>query len=280
MVPSIFHYIDYRAYVRDSIDARRREDPKYSLCFFARRFGCCAGTLSKVLQHKRNISLELCMRIARALRLPKREREFLQLLVLYDQAADEAEKRDYLEQILAVRGGGAERMPDSQFPLFDTWYNIAVKELLTFREFRGDYEAVAKMLQPPITTDEAKQAIRALEQARLYVRGPHGRSRMVAKNVKTPERWQSASIAGYQRTMARMALEAIGRVDKAQRDFSTMTFSISPESMRRIKQKLDLLREEIHMIVKNDTGPDAVFHLNLQHFPLSHLPERWSHDDA
>lgn len=67
--------------------------------------------------------------------------------------------------------------------------------------------------------------------------------------------------------MAELGVEAIERFPKNQRDISTLTVSLSAESLERIKALIKSVRDNI--LEEAKTGGDRVYQINFQVFPVS-----------
>jgi uncharacterized protein (TIGR02147 family) len=87
--------------------------------------------------------------------------------------------------------------------------------------------------------------------------------------MTTGETWRGMAIHGFQRTAARMAVDAIDRFPKQERDFSTLTVCLSHEKMAAIREIIRKARDEILAIEENEKAPERVYQINFQVFPLS-----------
>jgi len=92
--------------------------------------------------------------------------------------------------------------------------------------------------------------------------------------MTTGETWQGVAIHGFQKTAARMAMNALDSFQKPERDFSTLTISLSPGSFTAARDILKKARHEILALDEKETDPRSVYQLNLQLFPLSRDRDR------
>jgi uncharacterized protein (TIGR02147 family) len=66
-----------------------------------------------------------------------------------------------------------------------------------------------------------------------------------------------------------IAKDALYRFEKKDRNFSSLTLSISQNGYEKIRQKVEDLRAELVDLVKEDSGIDRVIQVNFQIFPLT-----------
>ncbi len=271
---TIFDYISYREYLGFRLEEKRMKNTSFSIRSAAMQLQINPGTLARVLSGTRNISIELSRRISEFLRLSKSETEFFEYLVLFDQAKVLAEKNKYLSKILSIRKGTVRILENDQFEYFTKWYVIIIKEILSAYKFYGDYDELAKLVDPPITALEARQSVELLERLGI-VRSENGLYIVDAKNLTTPDSWKSVAISNFQHSMIRLADEAIDRIPKEKRDISTASMSISEEGIKKIKERIKLFYQDIVDIVSEDTHSSKVYELNIQLFPISkNLPDQ------
>ena len=80
--PSIYRYLDYRAYLRDWFAARKAEDPSFSRREFARRAGRTSpGFLTEVMDGTRQLTAPTVAAVTHALGLSRAESTYFGSLV-------------------------------------------------------------------------------------------------------------------------------------------------------------------------------------------------------
>ena len=163
-LPSIFSYLDYRAFLQDWFDARKREDPTYSYARFAEDGDCSRSALANVLSGARTPRAGTLDAFARAMELTPSARNYLGLLVELATAQGLDERRQVMERILAAEHYQqvrlAERGPDSDlFRYIEHWYVAAIRELAALPDFQADPTWIASILRPRISVEEAADAL-------------------------------------------------------------------------------------------------------------------------
>ena len=270
MTINAFDYFDFRSLMRDLYKERKAKDHRFSYRHIAQKAGfSSAGFFTKVLQGKSNISVPLIFRFAETFRLTKAQTDYFELLVHFNQATSDSEKRHYFEKIVATRKSKVKTLDPVQFELFGKWYYVAIREILDVFLFRDDYKSLAKKVYPAIKPSEAKEAVAKLESLGLIKRDPNGYYKRLDTVVSSGDEWESLIIQKYQSETMELAREALYGVPKTHRDISTLTLSVSDASLRRMKETIRECRRELLEIAKADDHADRVYQLNLQLFPLS-----------
>jgi uncharacterized protein (TIGR02147 family) len=270
---SVFSYTDYRAFLKDFYKARKKDDPHFSHRFIASNVGFDSGYFTKIIQGKRNISSGLIARFAEFLKLKTKESEYFEALVLFNQAGSHSEKKRYLERLMSHRVTDTAELRSHQYELFDKWYYLAVREILAFYPFSGDYAELANLTDPQIRPKEAKKAIAVLERAGLIRKCASGVYERVEPVWTTGTDAQSVALVNLHRAMADLGKDAFDRFEREQRSMSTLTLSISAREYNILVEELEALRSKMLGLARACEKPDRVYQCNFNVFPLSKLPD-------
>ncbi|MBW8886211.1 MAG: TIGR02147 family protein [Fibrobacteres bacterium] len=271
--PSVFDYTDYRRFLKAYYEHQKRKNPAFSYRYFALKAKVnSSGHLKNVIDGKRGLGRGLIVRYAEAMKLKKKEAEYFEGLVDFNEARTVEEKRIFFERLLALRKPEAHQVQASQFEFYSKWYYTAVRELIGMTPFRGDCAALARALDPAIRPEQAEKAVRVLEEAQLIVKDAKGRYRQAQPLITTGPEVESVSVAQYQIACMDLAKEAIDRHEAGVRDISTLTLSLTSEGFSMLKEEIVSFRKKLLSLERNFLAPDRVYQLNLQFFPLSKLP--------
>jgi uncharacterized protein (TIGR02147 family) len=266
----IYEYIDYRKLLRDLYEDRKKEFPFFSFRYIAQKVGySSAGFFVNVVQRKRNISSEFIFKFAQVFKLKRAETEYFELLVLFDQAKQHEQKKYYFEKILASKKSKIKVTEAQHYEFYSKWYYTAVREVLNFYKFDGNYAELAKKVSPAITPAEAKKAVALLEQLGFIKKSELGYYRLVDDIITTGYDAQSLAINNYLTATTELARQAIDRFPRDRRSMSTLTFSCSAEGYAQIDERLKRFRREILELVRSDKDVDRVYHINFHVFPMS-----------
>jgi uncharacterized protein (TIGR02147 family) len=268
-MPNLYEYLDYRLYLRDWLAEKQAQNARYSMRLAASKVGCDPAFLLRVMQGKKNPSAKLTFQLGQLLGLQGKAMEYFDHLVKLSKAESHAERSHLIEQLTGMRKSKLRSLEGVQYTYFDKWYYTAIRELLDFYKFRGNYQDLARMVMPPIKPSEAQKAIDILLELGLVRKRSDGVFERTDAVLTTGEGWRSVAIANFQMRMMDLAKEAFERCSEEERNFSTLTLSVSQPTYRRIVDNLIAFRREALELAKQDANADRVWHFNFQLFPLS-----------
>ena len=112
MPPLISEYTDYRKYLKDMYEYRKRNESTGMRAYSYSHFSAAADIkspnyLKLIIEGKRNLSDDMIGRFARALRLEKQRAEEFKALVLYGQADEPVERNKYLKMLKLCKIGNS-----------------------------------------------------------------------------------------------------------------------------------------------------------------------------
>jgi uncharacterized protein (TIGR02147 family) len=270
-MPNILDYNDYRAFLRDHYRENKARNHRYSYQYIAKKVGFrSASFFGQVITGRSNLSSAMTARFADFLGLNRKESEFFEALVAFNQSKEPLEEKRHFEKLIAFKGSRIRLLGSDQYEFYGKWYYPAIRELLYFFPFRGDYDGLARMLSPPIKPSEAKQAITLLLRLGLVRKDAQGvivRSDPLSDS--TGYQAIDASIHDFQQQTLSLAGEAIHRFPREARSISTVTFSLSRKGFEAIDEELKGFRRRLLKIAEGDTAEDTVYQVNFQIFPLT-----------
>lgn len=270
---NIFEYIDYRRYLRDAYEERRKENPKFSYRFIAGKVGFSSpGFFANVLSGKKDISLKLVLKFAELFKLGRKEKEYFETLVLFNKATGASEKKEYLERLVALRGGKVKKVEAHQWEYFEKWHHAVVRELIALKPFRGDFKALAAMVNPPLTVPEARKSIELLERLELIRKGADGSYERTDAAISAGDAISKALIGAFQVQAMDLAKLAMDNMPSGTRSFSTLTLSVSGPTYLAMVEELRAFRRRLLEMAQASEAVDRVYQMNFHVFPLTTLP--------
>jgi uncharacterized protein (TIGR02147 family) len=267
---SVFEYSDYRKFLLDFYREKKAGQKGFSHRHIAEKVGFkSGGHFSQILSGTANISITFIERLADFLELKRRERLYFQNMVLYNQAKVLSDKKRFFEKMMSFRESLVRTVSGQEYEFYDKWYYTAIRELLSFYPFSGDYEDLSRMLVPAISSAEARGAISLLERLELIRRDGAGLYRPSEALITTGYEAQSVCINNFVFNTLALAQRAIDEIDKKERSLSWVALSVSPSGYDAIVEELRQSRRRIMDIAKNDEHPNRAYLFNVQMFPLS-----------
>ncbi len=281
-LPSVYAYLDYRAFLRDHYAASKEANPNYSFRYFAKRAGYTSSNFLKlVMEGQRNVSAESIERFAKALKLDSSEAAFFTDLVTLAQATTLAERNSAFERVAANRRFlEARRLSGPLFEYLTHWYFPVVRELSARDDFREDPKWVAAQILPQISAEQAAAALASLQQLGLLVRDEKGKLVRGDPSLTTGHEVRSVVVPAYHRQMIERAGAAVDSVPPEERDISALTVCVKESTLSDLKERIRRFRETMLERCDTETGPERVYQLNIQLFPLSRSPEHGPQEKA
>ncbi len=270
-MPLIFDYLDYPGYLTAFLAEKKAEGSRISLRSVAKSLGCDASFLAKVLHNKKSLPANLKGGLFELLGLSKKEREYFEHLILLRKAKLHSEKNRLLQSLNRMRKDRFPSLAPDQFVFYEKWYYTVVLQLLDFMDFKDDYAALGKALDPPISPAQAKKSIALLSKLSLIVRDKDGYFRKTSAALTTGEGWQSVAIANYQMENLDLARKAFEKHSLKARRFSTLTLSLSEAAAGDLMEQLQAFEKKCLTRAVEDTAPSRVYQFNFQAFPVSRL---------
>lgn len=270
---NIFEYLSYQAFMRDYYEARKSRNSFFSYRFMGKVLGVDPGFLVKVMQGKVPLPERAVPAVAKLCKLDGKEAEYLEALVRYGRAKDPEDVKARFDRLIALRGMETRPLEPTQYDYYKKWYHSAVRALLTFWDFAGDYRALAARVHPRISEQEARESVELLEKTGIIRKNAAGRYEVLGPPITTGEKWRSAAIRHYQQESVELALQSLLKDPKAVRDISTVTVAVRFSDLEEIRARIRELRQSLIHMLSDGGEPDCVYQINFQAFPLTQVPD-------
>ena len=276
VAPSVFDFLDFRAYLRGYYEAQKARRAGFSFRTFSKRAGLRSPNFFKlVMDGDRNLGADSIPKFADALGLSGAERDFFTDLVAFDQAADSTEKNRAFERIAASRRFRTARRIDGLLLTYlSHWYHPAIRELAARHDFSEDPKWIAQQLRPAISPTQAAHSLELLLSLGLLERDAASGRLLRGEPTLTTEHEVTALGAGnFHRQMLQRAAESIDDIPARLRDLAALTVCVSARTASQIKERIHQFREALTELCDAEPQGTAVYQLNIQWFPLSRDPE-------
>ena len=277
---NIYSYLDFRQFLRDRIDALRRDNNNLSIREILRRVRCASPSYYKevVVDGKKKMSLSTARRFAAFLQLSADETAYLLLLVQYNQAASTIDRQHFYEAMIDLRKPPVTDdhfLTIGEYGYVAEWYHTVIRELLPLLEEFGNRSAgerrmLAGLLRVHLTDRQIDEAINLLEALTFIRKNGDGNY----EKSDTTIRVEQKSPAAYQALCRFLDVgkTVISSTDPLYRLFKVAVLGTNRETAAVIEKKINEVCQEIVQIA-GTSGNDRLYALNIQFFPLTRLPE-------
>ena len=269
LMADIFTYTDYRKYLRDFVEGSKASKAFVSLRYCAGKIGIDPGNLVKVLNGERHLSPKSVDQAVAFLKLSERESEYFRTLVAFAKAKKQSDIKRHFERLATIKQVQPFEISSGVAEFYRAWYHTAIAGFLSFGEFNGDYDALAKQLVPPITSKQAKESVALLKKLNIIAENADGRLRPVHDLLTTGDKWHASAIHEYQREAIRLAEHALDELPKSFRDISTVSFAVNKEDFNEICLLAKDFRSSVLRIARESEKADRLYQMNIQIFPMT-----------
>lgn len=265
----IVEYNDYRQYMRDFYEERKRVS-----YFTWRKFASLAGFVSPtylklVCDGKTRLSRPGIGKVAKAMELRGFDYTYFGLLVKFGDARDDAEKEAVLRELARETRMNKIRVIDADaFRYYETPACPIVRELAPIMP-EAEPDEIASKIREKTSAFDVREILGFLVKAGFLTRTGKGTYEQTEKSVKGSKEAIPLAIRSMNKKMAALAEQSIERDSVEERNFSGVTMGIDETAYARIVEEIDSCRKKVIDIARECQNINQVYRLNLQLFPLT-----------
>lgn len=280
-VPILSDYMNYRQFLADFYRFKRKASKNSLRAYNYAVFSAAANIkspnyLKMIIEGKRNLSDDMIGKFGKALSFMKDQTDEFRLLVHFTQATDPAERNMYLKKLSEhrvgskLKSGEIDRKTWEKVPNWVTWIIHAMvdQEGVSF-----DTAALKSLLRDKAREDEIENALNTLlSTGELRRDEKTGELRKGRSLIESPEEVPVALVRKLQSQLMYLGLESLYQDQPTEREFGTLTLSLTKAEFEEIKFKLRQMRKALHKdnsIARMKEKGERVYQLNIQLFPVT-----------
>ena len=265
----IVEYTDYRKYIRDYYEERKRCSV-FSWQKFAQDAGFSSAVFLKyVCEGKKNLSVGSAGSVASAMGLVGFEQTYFVLMVSYAHAKDDKTKMAAFEERCALANAHKMRvLGNDEFDYFKSWKNPVLRELAPHMPGAKPLE-IAHACSPKISAAEVTETLNFLVKKKLLKKDKDGNYHQTDKTI-TMANTDVVPVAAreLQRQMGEFAIKAID-LPLSERTMSGFVLGLTERSYERIRKEMADFYRRVVAIATEEDETERVYRMNMQLFPLS-----------
>jgi len=265
----IVEYTDYRKYIQDYYDERKRSSV-FSWQEFARKAGFSSAVFLKyVCEGKKNLSVGAAGSVANAMGLAGFEQTYFVLMVSYAHAKGDAAKRAAFEERCALAQAHKVRvLGNDEFDYYKSWKNSVIRELAPHMPGAKPLE-MARACKQKISAAEVSDTLDFLVKAKLLKKDRNGNFLQTDRAI-TMGTVDAVPVAArdLQRQMGEFAIQSLD-LPLSERVMSGLTLGLTHRAYERIKKELEDCCRRVVAIATEEDETERVYRLNMQLFPMS-----------
>lgn len=268
---NIYHYLDYRSFLKDWFLATKKKKKGYSLRVFARQAGLRSpSTVKRVIDGERALTEESLVKFIKAMGIEGQEADYFAHLVRYQQASSQDLKKYYYSKLLKSQNYNLlEAVSHDSYEYYDKWYHPLIREMLILKDFNGDPQWIVDHLLPQLTIKEVQDSIALLEKLGFVKKLGPKKWVQTHPITKSESDIQSLVIQDFHRQILSLSKHLIPLIELDKRDVSSLVLSIDKKKLPELKKRVIDFRKEILKFVTDNNQVDEVVFLNMQLLALS-----------
>lgn len=269
----LFDYDDFRKFLQDYFTEQKKLQAVFSHRFFAAKAGFSSSSYClNVIRGRFKLTPKSIDKIAKAMDFEPLQKDYFEALVQYNQA-EQTEKRESAWERIAEIKKQIKFTPitSREQAYFSKWYNPIIRELVVNSNWNGDYIKLARMVDPQITTDEARDAVKNLLDRGLIHKTKKDDKVQYQETSQLLDATQIPPILLRQirRDYIQHAIGAVEHKKKAERFAAFTTLAMSEKSYDYAVEVLEEARQKIIAKVANDSKIEKIYEMMIVAFPMS-----------
>ena len=283
--PVLAGYTEFRKYLQDFYNYKRATDRnglrRYSYGIFSAAADIKSPNYLKlIIDGQRNLSSETIDKFSKALQLNKGGAIEFRALVEYGQAKDPIERNQALKRLSEFRvrrqlkEGEINEQTWDKVSSWVTWvlYNMADQKGVEFSP-----RELHKLLRGRATLDMIqKSKENLLKSGELVQNKDTGEIKKGCLLMEDSENVSVEMVRKLQSELIYLSLESLFQDEATDREFGTVTLSLTKEEFEKMKFELRQLKKRFFKdmaINRESTKGDRVYQLNVQFFPVTERAE-------
>ena len=266
---SILEYKDYRLYLQDFYDERKRCGA-FSWREFCKIAGFSSPNYMKlVCMGQSKLSKIKSPNVAKAMGLVGYEEEYFKQLVAFCNAADDSSKKDALLAMEKIAQEHKIRVIDSEtFQYYESWKYPVIRELAPMMPGANPRD-LAEECKEYVSAEEVRDILSFLVKAGFLKKEGDKMYSQTEQTVIGSKEALPIAIRAMHKEMANMASRAVDRYSTKERFFTGVTLGVTEDAYCRIIEELSTCCKKIVSIASEYKNLEQVYRVNFQLFPCT-----------
>ena len=190
---------DYRDFLKEFYDRRKVEMPFYSYRMMGDKLGLDSSYLYRVLQKKQHLPAHALPAAKEILALSGREAEYFDLLYSAAVSKDKTKREELMAKALSLRDVERHSLQAAELKLLENWWIPAVRAYLELNGGVVNVKQIAKDICPPITEEQALEAIETLKSVGLVKKLASGKLALTEAHLTVGGPEKAKAVRNFQR---------------------------------------------------------------------------------
>ena len=261
---------DYRDFLKEYYERRKAEMPLYSYRMMGDKLGLDSSYLYRVLQKKQHLPAHALPAAKDILALSGRQAEYFELLYSAAVTKDKGKREEIMAKALSLRDVHLHSLQQAELKLLESWWIPAVRAYLELNGGVVNLKQIAKDICPPITEEQAKEAIDTLLEVGLVKKMASGKLSLTDAHLTVGGPEKKTAVRKFQRQILGLAADSLESTPVEERNISTLTLSVDQPCFDDLGDMLKEFRRLVQKRVDGVKNPDRVMQLSMAFFPVAH----------
>ena len=274
---SILEYKDYRLYIQDYYDERKRLGA-FSWREFCKSAGFTSPNFLKlVCLGESRLGAPKIENVANAMGLVGFEKDYFRALVTFCNAKKDSVKKAALLEMQKIAMEHKMRVVDGDaFQYYESWKYPVLRELVPMMPGANPSD-IADECKEHVSAEEVRDILSFLVKAGFLKKDGEKVYSQTEQNVIGSKEALPIAIRSMHKEMANMAARAVERYSPSERYFTGVTLGVNEEASRRIVDEIDACCKKVLSIANEYKDSDQVCRINFQFFPFTDKIKEASH---
>lgn len=275
VMESIFKFKCPIKLIRKLYEEKHKENHKFSYNMISKKLGYKSRTgFSHIIKGNKKLTKKDIRILGELFELHGKALDFFRLLIKERQASSDEERIAIKQQLRLIRPEDQKILYEKDHHFYKNWLNTAVRNVLACGEFKiNSYKDIASQFVHLVTEEEIEEVIEYLSKHDFIEENNDGLIKSTKKIIRTNSKYGTKELDGYHKEMIKQALAYMDKSPINFREYNTLSFSVSKDSIGEIKDQLRICRQNIIDIISEEKNADTVFHLNMQLLPITIIKE-------
>ena len=268
-MPEVLDYLEYREYLKDWFVETKKDNPFTSYRYLGQKTGVDPAWLVRVFQKEGHLNESTLPVFIRICGLDDRRAEYFKTLYRFNKTKAKQTLSELYYKLLELRSLETRVLSEPELAYFGSWACAALRALIGITKDTSDITALGKHLNPPISQDDARNALGILKQLGLVVPDGTGGWNITDQILSTGGEVRSHAVRDFHRHTMELAQESLDRHKPEERDISSVVFTAEESDLPEIKRRIEEFRRGLLQFARKSERADRVYALNISMFPLS-----------
>ena len=268
-MPEVLDYLEYREFLKDWFTESKKDNPFTSYRYLGQKTGVDPAWLVRVFQKEGHLNEGTLPVFIRLCGLDDRRAEYFKTLYRFNKTKAKQTLSELYYKLMELRSMEARVLSQPEMAYFGSWACAALRSLIGISKDTSNIAELAEHLNPPISQDDARNALGILKQLGLVVPDGNNGWNITDQILSTGGEVKIRAVRDFHRHTMELAQESLDRHKPEERDISSVVFTADESDLPEIKRRIEEFRRGLLQFARKSERADRVYALNIAMFPLS-----------